>query len=57
MIKKIVNRIRTFSLIFKLFKTEPNDYSFGHKVRRILKKYQEGKEIKEEDIFKEKPKT
>jgi len=57
MIKKIVNRIRAFSLIFKLFKTEPNDYSFGHKVRRILTKYQEGKEIKEEDIFKEKPKT
>jgi len=57
MIKKIVNRIRAFSLIFKIFKTEPNDYSLGYKVRRILEKYQEGEEIKEDNTFNQNPKT
>lgn len=56
MIVKIINKIRAFGLLMKLSKTEPNDYSFGYKVRRILNLYKEGKEIKEEEIIKEKPK-
>lgn len=45
-----------FSLLLNLSKKETNDYAFGYKVRRILNLYKEGKEIKEEEIFKEKPK-
>lgn len=56
MIRKILRKIRLISIILKLSKNEPNDYSFGYKVRKILGLYQEKKEIKEEEIFKETPK-
>lgn len=56
MIKKIINKIKIFSLIFRLSKIETNDYAFGYKVRRILDLYKEKKKIKEEEIFKETPK-
>jgi hypothetical protein len=52
MIKRIVNKIKIFSLIYKIFKTEPNDYVFGSKVRNIMNSYEEGKKIREEEIFK-----
>jgi hypothetical protein len=35
---------------------DPNDYSFGYRVRRILDLYRKNKRIKEEEIFKEKSK-
>ena len=56
MIGKILRKIRLISIILKLSKREPNDYSFGYKVRKILGLYQDKKEIKEEEIFKETPK-
>ena len=56
MIKKIIKKIRTFTLLLKLAKSETNDYTFGYKVRRILNSYRDNKEIKEEEIFKESPK-
>ena len=56
MIRKIIRKIQTFSLLLKLSKRETNDYTFGYKVRRILNSYRDNKEIKEEEIFKESPK-
>jgi hypothetical protein len=56
MIKKIIRKIRVFSLLLKLSKNETNDYTFGYKVRRILNLYRDNKDIKEEEIFKELPK-
>lgn len=56
MLKAIIKKIKIFSLLLRLSKTEPNDYSFGYKVRRVLNSYKENKKIKEEEIFKEKPK-
>ena len=56
MIKKIIRKIRTFTLLLKLAKSETNDYTFGYKVRRILNLYRDNKDIKEEEIFKEAPK-
>ena len=56
MIRKIIRKIRVFSLLLKLSKRETNDYTFGYKVRRILNSYRDNKEIKEEEIFKESPK-
>jgi hypothetical protein len=56
MIRKIIRKIRMFSLLLKLSKRETNDYTFGYKVRRILNSYRDNKEIKEEEIFKESPK-
>ena len=56
MIKKIIRKIRTFTLLLKLAKSETNDYTFGYKVRRILNLYRDNKDIKEEEIFKELPK-
>jgi hypothetical protein len=56
MIRKIIRKIKTFSLLLRLSKVETNDYSFGYKVRRILNSYKDKKEIKEEEIFKETPK-
>jgi hypothetical protein len=56
MIRKIIRKIRMFSLLLKLSKKETNDYTFGYKVRRILNSYRDNKEIKEEEIFKESPK-
>jgi hypothetical protein len=56
MIKKIIRKIRTFTLLLKLAKSETNDYAFGYKVRRILNLYRDNKDIKEEEIFKELPK-
>ena len=56
MLVKIIKKIKTFSFLLRLSKTEPNDYSFGYKVRRVLNSYKENKKIKEEEIFKEKPK-
>ena len=55
MIGKIIKQIRAFTLISNLAKEEPNDYSFGYKVRRIIDSYREKKEISK-DILKEKPK-
>jgi hypothetical protein len=56
MIKKIIRKIKTFSVLIKLAKSETNDYTFGYKVRRILNLYRDNKDIKEEEIFKESPK-
>ena len=56
MIKKIIRKIRTFTLLLRLAKSEANDYTFGYKVRRILNLYRDNKDIKEEEIFKESPK-
>jgi hypothetical protein len=56
MIKKIIRKIRTFTLLLKLAKSETNDYAFGYKVRRVLNLYRDNKDIKEEEIFKELPK-
>ena len=56
MIKKIIRKIRTFTFLLKLAKSETNDYTFGYKVRRILNLYRDDKDIKEEEIFKESPK-
>ncbi len=56
MIRKILKKIKTFSLLLKLLKKETNDYTFGYKVRRILNSYRDNKEIKEQEIFKESPK-
>ena len=56
MIRKIIRKIKTFSLLLKLAKSETNDYNVGYKVRRILNSYRDNKEIKEEEIFKESPK-
>lgn len=57
MIRKAIKKIKTFTLILKVWETETNDYSFGYKVRRILNLYRDNKEIKEEEIIKETPKT
>ena len=56
MIKKIIRKIKTFTLLLRLAKSEANDYTFGYKVRRILNLYRDDKDIKEEEIFKESPK-
>jgi hypothetical protein len=56
MIKKIIRKIRTFTLLLRLAKSEANDYTFGYKVRRVLNLYKDNKDIKEEEIFKESPK-
>ena len=56
MIRKVLRKIKLISIILKLSKKEPNDYSFGYKVRKILGLYQENKKIEEEKIFKETPK-
>jgi hypothetical protein len=56
MIKKIIRKIKTFTLLLRLAKSEANDYTFGYKVRRILNLYKDNKDIKEEEIFKESPK-
>jgi hypothetical protein len=56
MIKKIIRKIKTFTLLLKLAKSETNDYTFGYKVRRVLNLYRDNKDIKEEEIFKESPK-
>lgn len=52
----IIRKIKAFNVILNLSKSEPNDYSFGYKIRRVLDLYREKKGIKEEEIFKEKPK-
>ena len=56
MIGKILKKIKTFGILLKLSMIDSNDYSFGNKTRKILNLYKEGKEIKEEEIIKEKPK-
>jgi len=56
MIKKIIRKIRTFTLLLRLAKSEANDYTFGYKVRRVLNLDKDNKDIKEEEIFKESPK-
>jgi hypothetical protein len=54
MIKKIIKKIKIFSIILKLSEKESNDYSFGYKVRKIINLYKEGKEVNKKEIFKEK---
>ena len=56
MIGKIIRKIKIFDIILKLSKADPNDYSFGYKIRKILNLYKENKKIKEQEIFKEKSK-
>ena len=56
MIGKIIKKIKIFDIILKLSKSDPNDYSFGYRIRKILNLYKENKEIKEQEIFKEKSK-
>lgn len=57
MIGRIIQKIKLFSFILRLSKEEPNDYSFGNKVRRVLSLYKEEKKIKEEEILNQKPKV
>lgn len=56
MIRKIFRKIKLISIILRLSKREPNDYSFGYKVRKILNLYQKDQKIEEEEIFEEIPK-
>ena len=56
MIRKVLRKIRLISIILKLSKREPNDYSFGYKVRKILGLYQKNEKIEVEEIFEETPK-
>ena len=56
MIRKIIKKIKIFDIILKLSKSDPNDYSFGYRIRKILNLYKENKEIKEQEILKEKSK-
>ena len=56
MIGKLIKKIRAFNTILKLSSMDPNDYSFGYRVIRILDLYRKNKKIKEEEIFKEKSK-
>jgi len=56
MIRKILRKIKLISILLKLSKREPNDYSFGYKVRKVLGLYQNNKKIKIEEIFEETPK-
>lgn len=53
MIKKILIKIKLVSILLKLSEKEPNDYSFGNKVRKLLGLYRQNRKIKEEEIFKE----
>jgi len=57
MIRRIIQKVKLFSFILKLSKEEPNDYSLGNKVRRVLNLYKEEKKIKEEEILNQKPKV
>lgn len=56
MIRKIIRKIKIFDIILKLSKIDPNDYSFGYRIRKVLNLYKENREIKEEEVFKEKSK-
>jgi len=56
MIGKIIRKIKIFDIILKLSKMDPNDYSFGYRIRKVLNLYKENKKIKEQEIFKEKSK-
>ena len=56
MIGKIIRKIKIFDIIMKLSKMDPNDYSFGYRIRKVLNLYKENKKIKEQEIFKEKSK-
>ena len=56
MIGKLIKKIRAFNTILKLSSMDPNDYSLGYRVRRILDLYRKNRKIKEEEIFKEKSK-
>ena len=56
MIGKIIKKIKIFDIILKLSKSDPNDYSFGYRIRKILNLYKENMEIKEQEILKEKSK-
>jgi hypothetical protein len=52
----MIKFLRSFALvklILKLEEKEPNDFSFGSKVRRALRLYRGDKKINEEEIFKE----
>lgn len=57
MIRRIIQKVKLFSFILRLSKEEPNDYSLGNKVRRVLNLYKEEKKIKEEEILNQKPKV
>ena len=47
MIGKLIKKIRAFNTILKLSAMDPNDYSFGYRVRRIIDLYRKNKKIKE----------
>jgi len=57
MMRKINRKIKTLEIILNLSKIDPNDYSLGYRIRRILNLYQENREINEEKILKEKSKS
>ena len=57
MILRSIKKIKLASIILNLSKEEPNDYSFGYKVRKLINKYQDNEEVEEEEINKEKPKA
>ena len=50
MIGKLIKKIRAFNTILKLSAMDPNDYSFGYRVRRIIDLYRKNKKIKENCI-------
>lgn len=57
MMRKINRKIKTLEIILNLSKIDPNDYSLGYRIRRLLNLYQENREINEEKILKEKSKS
>jgi hypothetical protein len=57
MILRSIKKIKLASIILNLSKEEPNDYSFGYKVRKLINKYRDNGEVEEEEINKEKPKA
>jgi hypothetical protein len=57
MMQKINKKIKTLEIILNLSKIDPNDYSLGYRIRRLLNLYKENREINEEKILKEKSKS
>lgn len=56
MIRRIIRKIQLMNIILELETKEPNDYSLGYKVRKLINLYKGNEEIVKEEIFKEIPK-
>ncbi len=44
-------------LMIRLEKENPNDFSFGRKIRKVLRLYSENKKINKKEIFKKTTKS